>query len=319
MRTLAGWLLLVLLATGTSARGGDFNYTADAAGLLGRGIVVDARAQAACLHRTVAGARCLPAADFLGPHGRLAAFADIYWLLGTAGIAADQPVLVVGDDPTERDFVAGMLYLCGQAQVTVLTRPISGGAGLPSSRLGPGTARGMLRHPIYQGVVRGNLILLRNELAAALGGKHPPVLLDGRPEAAYWGESIRAQRGGHLPGAQSMPMAKLREMVSQGKVLLPPGPFVAYGHDAFESAAYFTLARAGAGADARVLLNGWADWANQPALPVDAETYPDRAMTPPPASADNAVPRDKTKTGIAAAGFLALVTGGWYLRRTNNK
>src|SRR3569832_2381306 len=71
-----------------SAHGESFAYTADARGLIGHATAVDARPLAACLHRSVANARCLPASDFLGPHGRLAAFTDIYWLLGTAGIAA---------------------------------------------------------------------------------------------------------------------------------------------------------------------------------------------------------------------------------------
>jgi len=179
-----------------SAHGENFAYTADARELIGHATVVDARSLAACLHRSVANARCLPASDFLGPHGRLAAFTDIYWLLGTAGIAAKDAVLVVGDNPWERDFVAGMLYLSGQAAVTVLNRPISDGAGLPVSRLGPGTARGMLRQPIYEGTVRADAMVLRSELAAELQRGHSPTLVDGRPESAYWGETIRASRAG---------------------------------------------------------------------------------------------------------------------------
>lgn len=310
------------IAASGLAWGGDFAYTTDARGFIDHSTVVDARAQSACLKRTVAGARCLPAADFLGPHGRLAAFPDVYWLLGTAGIAARDAVLVVGDDPIERDFVAGMLYLSGQSRVMVLNQPISGGAGLPVSRLGPGAARGMLRQPIYEGTAREGAMLLRSELAAEIQRAHAPVLLDGRPAAAYWGETVRALRGGHLPGAQSLPMTDLRAEIGKGQAHLPPGPFVVYGHDPFESVAYFTLARAGAGADARVLLDGWAAWANNPGLPVDAETYRDgmKAMT---ALETRHVPRSGAipakGIGAAALGLLILMTGSWYLGRLSKK
>lgn len=310
--------LLGIVAQG-SARGENFAYTADARESIGHATVVDSRPLAACLRRTVANAKCLPASDFLGPHGRLAAFTDIYWLLGTAGIAAGDAVLVVGDTPRERDFVAGMLYLSGQAAVTVLNRPISDGAGLPVSSLGPGTARGMLRQPIYEGTVRVDAVLLRSELAAELQRGHSPILVDGRPEAAYWGETIRASRGGHLPGAHSLPMTELRTEIGQGRTRLPPGPFVVYGHDPFESVAYFTLARAGARAQARVLLGGWVEWANRQTLPMDAETYPDRVAAPiaaPPAPA--AQPAQLAGAAVAAvAGLLILITSAWYLWRKN--
>src|SRR3569832_771569 len=207
-----------------SAHGENFAYTADARGLIGHAPAVGARPLAACLHRSVANARCLPASDFLGPHGRLAAFTDIYWLLGTAGIAAKDAVLVVGDNPWERDFVAGMLYLSGQAAVTVLNRPISDGAGLPVSSLGPGTARGMLRQPIYEGLVWVVFLVLCSELAVFLLCGLFLFLVVGRPESAYKGETIRASRGGHLPGAQSLPMAERRAGGGRGRARRPPGP-----------------------------------------------------------------------------------------------
>ena len=253
-----------------------FGYTDHASDLLGGVTVVDARAEETCLRYTVRGARCLPAADFLGPHGRLASFREIYWLLGTAGLSDQAHVLVVGDDPSERDFVAGMLYLCGQRKVSVLTIPIARGAGLEQTQMGPGTGRGMTRAPIYQGVVREGRIVLRAELAQALAAAHPPPLLDGRGEDEYWGERIRSMRGGHLPGAQSLPMRKARGQMTQGALQLPPQDgLIVYADDPFESVAYFTLLRAGAGANVRVFPDGWVDWASHPALPMDSVTYPD--------------------------------------------
>lgn len=269
----------VALAPGVAGASAALGYvsSAPAAGAV---TVVDARAQAACLAKSVRGAHCLPAADFLGPHGRLASFRQIFWLLGTAGLSGREHVLVVGDDPVERDFVAGMLYLSGQRKVSILTRAVSQGTGLAPDALGPGTPRAMVRNPIYQGAVRGDDIVLRTELARMLAAHSAPAMLDGRSDAEYWGERIRAWRGGHLPGAQSLPIGAARRELAGGHVDLPAGKsFVVYGHDAFESVAYFTLLRA-AGTDARVLLDGWAGWANHPDLPVASETYPDRAAAP---------------------------------------
>jgi thiosulfate/3-mercaptopyruvate sulfurtransferase len=271
-------ILAMSLAPGLGAAAAPeaFAYVDGVAGFDGI-TVVDARARGACVARSVRGAHCLPAADFLGPHGRLASFRQIFWLLGTAGLSGQEHVLVVGDDPTERDFVAGMLYLCGQASVSVLTAPVTQGAALPMSQLGPGTPRAMTRNPIYQATVRDDDLLLRTDLARELDAGDAPPLLDGRSGAEYWGEHIRAWRGGHLPGAQSLPMdSARRELDAHGIELPKERTFVAYGHDAFESVAYFTLLRAGSGIPARVLVDGYADWADHPDLPLASQTYPDR-------------------------------------------
>ena len=295
-------MLWMVLAGNSQASEVAFGYTDHASNLIGSVTVVDARAEDACLHYTVRGAHCLPAADFLGPHGRLASFREIYWLLGTAGLSEQAHVLVVGDDPTERDFVAGMLYLCGQRKVSILTIPIARGAGLEQAQMGQGTGRGMTRNPIYQGVVREGRIVLRAELAQAFTTNHPPLLLDGRSEDEYWGARIRAMRGGHLPGAQSLPMLKARQQMAKNTLQLPlRDGLVVYANDPFESVAYFTLLRAGAGAEVQVFQDGWVDWANHPALPMDAVTYPDAVLGVTPTRQ----PEEQTNPGQ-----IALILGG---------
>ena len=275
---------------GVAATSDAFSYVDGVAGLDGI-TVVDVRARRACVERSIRGAHCLPAADFLGPHGRLASFRQIFWLLGTAGLSGREHVLVVGDDPVERDFVAGMLYLCGQARVSVLKAPIAGGAGWPAAQLGPGTPRAMTRNPVYQAAVRDDDLVLRSDLAREIAAGDAPPLLDGRSGAEYWGERIRAWRGGHVPGAQSLPMDSLRRELDAHRVELPKDrTFVAYGHDAFESVAYFTLLRAGSGIPARVLIDGYADWANHPDLPLASQTYPDRPPVQVAAPAAAAAP-----------------------------
>ncbi|HUW29699.1 MAG TPA: rhodanese-like domain-containing protein [Sulfuriferula sp.] len=295
-------MLWMVLAGNSQASEVAFGYTNHASNLIGSVTVVDARAEDACLHYTVRGAHCLPAADFLGPHGRLASFREIYWLLGTAGLSEQAHVLVVGDDPTERDFVAGMLYLCGQRKVSILTTPIARGAGLEQAQMGQGTGRGMTRNPIYLGVVREGRIVLRDELAQALTTNHPPLLLDGRSEGEYWGARIRAMRGGHLPGAQSLPMLKARQQMAKNTLQLPlRDELVVYANDPFESVAYFTLLRAGAGAEVRVFQDGWVDWANHPALPMDSVTYPDAVLGVTPTRQ----PEEQTNPGQ-----IGLILGG---------
>lgn len=274
--------------------------------------IVDARAQAACTRASVHGAHCLPATDFLGPHGRLASFRQIAWLLGTVGLSGHEDVLVVGDDPAERDFVAGMLYLCGQARVQILTRLVSGSAGLPADALAPGTPRAMTRTAVYQAQVRDDDLVLRTDLARDYAAQRAPLLLDGRSEAEYWGERIRGGRGGHLPGAQSLPMDVLRRSVAaQVPTSLPDRDFVAYGHDAFESVAYFTLLRAGAGRRVRVLADGWTDWAHHPELPVAAEAWEDRGIVAMPVAAAPQPPRWLVPLTIFNAVALLLLAGGF--------
>lgn len=263
MGAAASLTLLAALAA-VPAAAADFDYV----GALPPGAaVVDARAAARCAAASLPGARCIPAAELLGPHRRLASFRDILWLLGTAGLSGEEHVVVAGDPGAERDFLAGVLYLAGQRRVSVLTRPLAGQSGLA-----PGQGRGAVRSVVYQAPMRDALLVLKAELAALAD----PWLLDGRPEAEFWGERVRAARGGHLPGAESLPAAELRAALGAGR---PPAfgsdmAPIAYAQDAVDGIAYFTLLRAGAGLAARVYAGGWAEWAADGGLPADAATYP---------------------------------------------
>ncbi len=320
------WLafaLAMLLAGSTAVaapRARDFFYLARPGDPRVRSaVVVDTRPLAACTARSLPEARCLSPREFLGPHWRLASFRDIVWVLGAAGLSGRETVLVAGDDAMRRDFVAGLLYLAGQARVAVLTAPLT---PLLATRPGaPGIPRGMFRNPVYQGQPRARLIVLREELEQALRGPRPPYLLDGRSLSAYWGRRIRALRGGHLPGAQPLPMAALRLAVTRHYADLSGVPSaVAYSNNAYDSIAYFTLLRAGAGFDARVYPGGWEDWANHTALPVDAETYYERRRMVPqiPAStrpAVGAISPDSGKAIMPVLAGLVLAIAGYYLGR----
>lgn len=242
-------------------------------------VIVDSRAAGRCGEQSLGGARCLPADDFLGPHRRLAQFVDIAWLLGTAGLRGDEAVLVVGDDAARRDFVAGVLHVMGQRRVRVLATPVSKIIAAKSLSVGPGTARAITRERVFTAPARSGAAVFAGELARRTAGA-APVILDGRNEAEYWGQAVRASRGGHLPGADHLAAPALRAALARGE---RPGPaptrgrVVVYGHDALEGFAFYTLVRAGLGLDAAVYPGGWAEWA-QSGRAADAVTHPDRHL-----------------------------------------
>lgn len=262
--------LLALPAVGRAALSYVTTVPGDAAT-----VVIDTRPQQRCFAESLAGARCLPPEDIFGPHGRLASIRDIAWVFGTAGLSGAETVLVAGDDARRRDVMAALLFLAGQSQVQVLLPPLSGlleGPAKPPHS--PGRGRGMVRDPIYQAQAREGLWLLRDELLAQLGNADTPRILDGRPAAAYWGETIRARRGGHLPGAEPAPAGELRRALAEGRrELQTGGPVIAYAHDPYAGLAYLTLLRAGLGVDARLYMGGWREWAEDGGLPVEAATY----------------------------------------------
>jgi len=300
--------LLFALSVSYARAAEDFAYVravADAPGA----VVVDARPLAACREKSLVGARCLPAEDFLGPHNRLPNARDLLWLLGTAGLSGSESVLVVGQDAVARDFVAGLLYVAGQRRVQVLTEPVG---RLLAQDAAPGRSRGMVREAVFTAPMRDELLVLRDELRAK---RWPhPLLLDGRTPEEYWGETVRAARGGHLPGAVSLPALQLRG--TQNPVL-PEGSPVAYAHDALEGFAYLTLLRAGHGVAARLYAEGWAEWAAAGALPADAVSYPERAQ---PAAEKSQSPQDGgTRSPALLALALILVAtafaAGWFARR----
>ncbi|MCS7101603.1 MAG: rhodanese-like domain-containing protein [Burkholderiaceae bacterium] len=304
-RVLFGVLLLAVAGAGAAR---DFAYVG--ARTDAYEAIVDTRAAARCAERSLEGARCLPAEDLLGPQRRLPNARDLLWLLGTAGLSGRERVLVIGDDPTARDFVAGVLYVAGQRQVHVLTEPVprvlAGGA--PAA---PGMPRTFARQTVFVAPMRDDALVLREELRALLSAAEPPVLLDGRSAAEFWGERARTVRTGRLPGAVHLPAEDLRATRPDAEraPLLPRlaagRAAVAYAHDAFEGFAYFTRLAAGFALPVRLYAEGWAQWAADGTLPADAVGYPELAVPaapPSPSRADDG--RLLWAAGGATAGAL---------------
>jgi len=270
----------MLASAGAAAAATEtFSFVDDSARLPAELVVIDSRAGNACANGSVTrdggAARCLPIAAVTGPHGRLASFRDIHWRLGTLGLDGSETVLIVGDRQGDRDAVGALLFLAGQRTVLIWSRPIddliaAGFAAIPGKEGEPA------RTAIYQAPMRDARVVLRGELQRDLAAGDG-LLLDGRRAEEYWGEAIRGLRGGHLPGAQSLPVATLRAgeapVVSEG---LEP---VLYGHGPIDGLAYLTAVTARHGQPARVYLEGYAEWAGH-GLPLESETQRDIRTAP---------------------------------------
>ena len=166
-------LLALALIAAPAWAGGDFAYTRK----VGAGeTVIDSRPLADCKRASLAGARCLPAEEFLDPQRRLPSERDILWLLGTAGLAGSETALVVGQDASARDFVAGLLYLAGQKSVRIL----SGTMPRLDGRAAGGQERGMVRSAVWTAPMRDGLWVLGADLV-----RDKPTLVDaGGPKPA---------------------------------------------------------------------------------------------------------------------------------------
>lgn len=300
-----------LLAICISACGGAFGADGASASTItyttkvpvGSRTIVDTRPASLCEDASLKGARCLPAADILGPHKRLANFSGLLWLLGTAGLKGDERVLIVGDQGRDKEFLAGLLFITGQLSLSVLTTPVS---KLSKAHLSPGEVRSKTRETVYRAPMRAARIILRRELLALLRSPKPIVILDGRSESEYWGKTIRGMRGGHIAGAQHLAMTSLRPRAAK----VPPihiGPStlaIAYGHNEYEGLIYLSRLVA-SGIDARVYLEGWTGWASEGSLPADNATYRDlriRRKLPLPGNDDKGW---FTASGVAILSALA--------------
>lgn len=281
-------------------------------------IIIDTRSAALCEKASSQEARCLPALDFFGPHKRLANFSGVLWLLGTAGLTGNEHVLIVGNKSTDKEAMAGLLFIVGQQKISILRPAI---VSLKESQLSRGVTRSKSREEIYQTTMRSNRIILRDDLIKIVRNASAPAIFDGRNENEYWGQSARAQRGGHIPGAQHMPAGSV-ELSNTGRLSSLSNPDklpVSYAHNAYEGLTYLARLEA-SGIKTRLYLEGWAGWASDGALPADSVTYPDRAQrlqkTNVVASTELSGKFSWFEYSGLGIGGVALAIGGFFFGRT---
>ncbi len=260
-------------------------------------VVVDTRRRAVCERQSVTGAVCLNPRMLLTARGELASWRNVRWLLGALNMTGAETALVVGDHARREDFVAGMLYLAGQRRVDVIADPVSAWLRHHPQASGAGTTRGVFREALYTAWPRTRLVVLRHELAARIRhGVGGYGIVDGRSRLRY-------QQSGHIPGAQSLPMAGLgrgRASLSPGR-LPKPAAVVAYGAGPYESVAYFARLRMRA-VPAHVFVGGWQDWIRARGA---------RILRPHPSSGLPAP--DKALAAVSAAA--AIMTLVWRMTR----
>lgn len=103
-------------------------------------------------------------------------------------------------------------------------------------------------------------------------------LIDVRSTDEYAGRDIRALRGGHIPGAISVPVSggdDLARLPAQLKQLDLRKETVVYGHDSAIAARLAERLRRQGFLQVRVYADAWPVWANTLELPVAAERYAD--------------------------------------------
>lgn len=148
--------------------------------------VIDVREEQACAKASLAGARCLPAAELFDGNGQPATFYVLRWLLGTIGLTGHEQVLVVADNAADAAAVGALLFLAGERHVAVLDRPVAVPDGAPA-----GNARSITREAVFTAPLRDHLLATGQEEAAGT------VIDSGRPV-----DRLRAFARRYADGAQ---------------------------------------------------------------------------------------------------------------------
>ncbi len=218
--------------------------------------------------------------DFLGPER----FAELF---GSHGVSSDHQVILYGD---RNNWFAAYTYwylkYYGHDDVKLLNGPrerwISEGR--------PTTTEVARHEPAAFTAKTGDASIraMREEVSSVLGSSRP--LVDVRSPQEYSGELIAvpgyeqegAQRGGHIPGAKSIPWAQavrengtfksaeeLRELYG-GKGVLTGEPIIAYCRIGERSAhTWFVLHELLGEPDVKNYDGSWTEWGNLVGVPIE--------------------------------------------------
>ena len=159
-------LAVLALPPGADA---ELRATADPALVanLDRAVFVDTRDVETCASASIDGALCMAPPELLHQDGTPASFRGINWLAGTFGLDPATAAVVFGDDRTDSEFVAGMLFLLGQSRVVIWQGDLH---SMPTSvKHGTGRRRGILRSLYYASPVRDGYIALDDDVRRFFG------------------------------------------------------------------------------------------------------------------------------------------------------
>ena len=134
---------------------------------LDNAVFVDTRDGDICASASVDGALCIAPTELLHPDGSPASFRGINWLAGTFGLDPAATAVVFGDDRTDGEFVAGMLFLLGQYRIVIWQGDLR--SMLEAMEQGPGRRRSILRSLYYASPVRDEHIALDDDVRRFFG------------------------------------------------------------------------------------------------------------------------------------------------------
>jgi thiosulfate/3-mercaptopyruvate sulfurtransferase len=220
--------------------------------------------------------------DFLGPE-------DFGRLFGSRGISNEHTIVLYGD---RNNWFAAYTYwylkYYGHQDVKLMNGPREKwiAEGRPTTTDRPDHAPATFEAKPGDESIRA----MRDQVREALGDGH--VLVDVRSPQEFSGELIAmagyeqegAQRGGHIPGAKSIPWAQavkedgtfksadeLRELYG-GKGALTGDPIIAYCRIGERSAhSWFVLHELLGQEDVRNYDGSWTEWGNMVAVPIEKD------------------------------------------------
>jgi thiosulfate/3-mercaptopyruvate sulfurtransferase len=161
MTTICGAVMWAAVAAAPAAASAGTLSFVDKPAIDSRTRVIDVRDQVSCEKASLAGARCLPAADLFDGGGRPVDFHTLRWLFGTIGLSGNEAVLVAGADTGNAAAVGALLLLAGQRAVAVLKQPLT----VPQGAEG-GSARSLTREAVFTAPVRDGLLVAATEKPA---------------------------------------------------------------------------------------------------------------------------------------------------------